>query len=220
MCGRANSHFLQEGGRLFPNRHQGAPPPSPSIPQHCQTLLQCLFLTRLARVAGLIEPLRWACSSTLGSFLQNMSSSPYSGIFISLRIKFHTNHTCCSLIIYKQFCRSTLRRCLSAALFHTDTEKRAFPLIGNETSRSIIRNAHSRQYFSRQQMAMRWVAPRLTVGSYTAEKTKNTCGPSERSEFKKSCRTVKSWVESALKLIDILQDCKHKSCSCEWFTHP
>ena len=38
---------------------------------------------------------------------------------------------------------------------HTDTEKRAFPLIGNETSRSIIRNAHSRQYFSRQQMAMR-----------------------------------------------------------------
>ena len=103
---------------------------------------------------------------------------------------------------------------------HTDTEKRAFPLIGNETSRSIIRNAHSRQYFSRQQMAMRWVAPRLTVGSYTAEKTKNTCGPSERSEFKKSCRTVKSWVESALKLIDILQDCKHKSCSCEWFTHP
>ena len=94
MCGRANSHFLQEGGRLFPNRHQGAPPPSPSIPQHCQTLLQCLFLTRLARVAGLIEPLRWACSSTLGSFLQNMSSSPYSGIFISLRIKFHTNHTC------------------------------------------------------------------------------------------------------------------------------
>ena len=104
--------------------------------------------------------------------------------------------------------------------YHTDTEKRAFPLIGNETSRSIIRNAHSRQYFSRQQMAMRWVAPRLTVGSYTAEKTKNTCGPSERSEFKKSCRTVKSWVESALKLIDILQDCKHKSCSCEWFTHP
>ena len=103
---------------------------------------------------------------------------------------------------------------------HTDTEKRAFPLIGNETSRSIIRNAHSRQYFSRQQMAMRWVAPRLTVGSYTAEKTKNTCGPSERSEFKKNCRTVKSWVESALKLIDILQDCKHKSCSCEWFTHP
>ena len=97
---------------------------------------------------------------------------------------------------------------------HTDTEKRAFPLIGNETSRSIIRNAHSRQYFSRPQMAMRWVAPRLTVGSYTAEKTKNTCGPSERSEFKKSCRTVKSWVESALKLIDILQDCKHKSCSC------
>ena len=38
---------------------------------------------------------------------------------------------------------------------HTDTEKGESSLIGNETSRSIIRNAHSRQYFSRQQMAMR-----------------------------------------------------------------
>ena len=45
--------------------------------------------------------------------------------------------------------------CRARRKCHTDTEKRAFPLIGNETSRSIIRNAHSRQYFSRPQMAMR-----------------------------------------------------------------
>ena len=36
-------------------------------------------------------------------------------------------------------------------------------------------------------MAMPGVAPRLTVGSYVADRTKNPCDLPERSEFNESC---------------------------------